>query len=73
MKSRKPVDFELDKDEHPDTMDSIAWAEKQVGSKLPEPPRELDRLRDEEKNLFKVEDYDGTEDADIAQTLRSAH
>lgn len=54
-------------------MDSIAWAEKQVGSKLPEPPRELDRLRDEEKNLFKVEDYDGTEDADIAQTLRSAH
>jgi len=47
------------------------WAEKNLGSKLPTPPRELDHLG--EKDIFHVEDFDDTEDGDIANTLKSAH
>ena len=77
LNSRKEVDFELDPSQHPETQDSIAWAEKNLGAKLPEPPRELDHLADKEngvdKNVFHVDEYDDTEDDDIKRTLRSAH
>lgn len=71
LKSKKPVEFELDPSQHTDTQDSIEWAEKNLGQKLPTPPRELDHLAD--KDIFHVEDYDDTEDGDIANTLKSAH
>ena len=71
LKSRHPVEFDLDPSQHTDTQDSIEWAEKNVGGKMPTPPRELDHLED--KDIFHVEDYDDTEDGDIANTLKSAH
>lgn len=71
LKSRKPIDFELDPTQHADTQDSIEWAEKNLGGKMPTPPRELDHLA--EKDIFHVEDFDDTEDGDIANTLKSAH
>ena len=71
LRSKKPVEFELDPSQHTDTQDSIEWAEKNLGQKLPTPPRELDHLA--EKDIFHVEDFDDTEDGDIANTLKSAH
>ena len=44
---------------------------------MPTPPKELDHLADKDKkaenDFFKAEDFDDTEDEDIAKTLRSAH
>lgn len=39
LRSRKPAQYNLDPDEHPETQDSIEWAEKALGQKLTAPKR----------------------------------
>ena len=71
LASRKPVNFDLDPEEHPDTQASIAWAEKQFGSKLPTPTKGDGQWHENDNNNF-VTNYDYEDDADVVSTLDSA-
>jgi len=72
LRARKPAKFVLDPDEHPDTQDSIEWAEKALGSKLTPPKRtafeiEMDKL--DQNHQF---NYDFEQDQDVTDTLANA-
>ena len=72
LKKRKPAKFTLDPEEHPETQDSIAWAEKELGSKLVAPkktPFELEMDKLDEDHKF---NYDYEEDSDVTTTLKNA-
>jgi hypothetical protein len=71
LASRKPVKQTLDYDVIPETMDSLSWAEKQIGVTLKPPTKtvfeiEMDKLGDEHKFT-----YDETLDPDVVSTLAS--
>jgi hypothetical protein len=61
----------LDYDVIPETLDSITWAEKQIGAELKPPVKtafelEMEKLGDEHKFT-----YDETLDPDVVSTLAS--
>ena len=60
MRARKPAKFVLDPDEHPETQDSIEWAEKALGSKLTPPKKtaleiEMDKLDTDHQFNYETE------------------
>jgi len=69
LASRTPYEYQEDPAIGQATEDSIAWAEKKIGAKLPEPDLDLkwEKIRANEK-----ESYDYDEDKDITSTLKSA-
>jgi len=71
LSSLKPKNFTFERgpDEHPETQDSIAWAEKKIGAKLNIPQIEDPRITESERQ--EIFDYD--DDADVTTTLKSAH
>lgn len=71
LRSRKPIKQTLDYEVIPETLDSIKWAEKEVGATLKPPTKtafeiEMDKLGDEHKFT-----YDYTLDPDVVSTLAS--
>lgn len=63
-----PVKYELDPSEHPETKDSISWAESLTGHHMATPPRNND---DEDKRARY--DLNPEEDEDAIGSLKSAH
>lgn len=63
-----PVKYTLDPNEHPETKDSIEWAEGLTGHKMSTPPREHDK---EDKRARY--DLNPDEDDDVSETLKSTH
>ena len=70
--SRTPQSFDHDKVEHNDTVDSISWAENNLGKKLELPIKTKEFKKVENNSLF-IENYDLDDDAEIKSTLKSAH
>ena len=72
LASRKAIKYTLDPDEHPETQDSLKWAESLLGEKLKPPFKtafelEMEKLGDEHKFTYESED-----DPDVVSTLASA-
>lgn len=72
LASRKTIKYTLDPDEHPETQDSLKWAESLLGEKLKPPFKtafemEMEKLGDEHKFSYETED-----DPDVVTTLASA-
>ena len=74
LASRKPVEYDYDKVQHYDTVDSIAWAEKNVGAPftLPKKKEGVDKVR-EEKEPVDPDSIDYDDDSEIESTIESAH
>lgn len=71
LRSLKPKTWTLEEDEHPATMDSLAWAEKKLGHTLVIP--HIDPVPIEEGSEEHKEIFDYTDDDDVTTTLKSAH
>jgi len=67
----KPKKFVLDEDEHPSTMDSLKWAENQLGTKMVIPHIDPPPMSLDSPAYDKVFDYN--DDEDVSTTLKSAH
>lgn len=72
LASRKTIKYTLDPEEHPETQDSLKWAESLLGEKLKPPFKtafelEMEKLGDEHKFTYESED-----DQDVVSTLASA-
>jgi len=63
-----PIKYSLDPSEHPETKDSIEWAEGLTGHTMATPPREHDA---EDKSARY--DLHPDEDDDVSDTLKSTH
>lgn len=71
LNSRTPMEFTDDKEQHLDTVDSIAWAEKQVGAELTLPKKKSEETLAREAVDPDSIDYD--DDHEVESTLESAH
>ena len=61
LASRKAIRYTLEPDEHPETQDSLKWAENLLGEKLKPPFKtafemEMEQLGDEHKFSYESED-----------------
>jgi hypothetical protein len=70
LRSLKPKVWELENEEHPETQDSLAWAEKKLGKKLVIP--HLDPAPLTESPAYNAI-FDYNDDEDVSSTLKSAH
>lgn len=71
LKSLKPRTWELEEDEHPATMDSLAWAEKQLDHKMVIPHIDPVPPQPGSEAYEKIFDYE--DDDEVSSTLKSAH
>jgi hypothetical protein len=72
LASREPQSYEHDKIEHNDTVDSISWAENNLGRKLELPIKTKEVKKIENNSLF-IDNYNLDDDEEIKSTLKSAH